>query len=83
MSKGRSDAKKEATHAGVHVQELERPVPRATRSRAFSAARPKRSAAGLLGVQSGQAEQALAPAQAPSSACSPESMCPVQDMRLV
>lgn len=37
----------------------------------------------VLGVQTGQAEQALASAQAPRSACSPESMCPVLDMSLV
>ena len=36
VGKGRSDAKKEAIYAGVCVQELERVVPRASRSSAYS-----------------------------------------------
>lgn len=44
------------------------------------AAHPNGSAGGLLGAQSGHAEQALASAQAPRYACSPDSICPVNIM---
>lgn len=45
VGKGRSDAKKEATHAGVHVL---KESARVIRSRAYSTAHPHRSGDGLL-----------------------------------